>query len=69
MTCVHFTHVGEDQCAQGVSYMGLAGGGAFRMLLRLPCLPLSNRRGEEARTCTKYQPGACLATESEGAQP
>ena len=39
MTCAHFTHVGEDRCAQGVSYMALAGGGAFRMLLRLPCLP------------------------------
>lgn len=69
MTCAHFTHFGEDHCAQGVSYLGLAGGGAFRMLLRLPCLPLSNRRGEDARTCSKYQPGACLAPESEGAQP
>jgi hypothetical protein len=68
MTCAHFTHVGEEQCAQGVNYMGLAGGGAFRMLLRLPCLPLSNRRGEEARMCAKYQPGACSAIDYQGEQ-
>ena len=64
MTCAHFTHVGEDQCAADVNYMALAGGGPFRMLLRLPCLPLSNRRGEEVRTCAKYQPGACSAIEA-----
>jgi hypothetical protein len=46
--------------------MALAGGGPFRMLLRLPCLPLSNRRGEEVRTCAKYQPGACSAIETKG---
>jgi hypothetical protein len=55
MTCAFFTHAGEPHCAQGVSYQALAGGGAFKLLLRLPCLPISNRRGEEARTCTKYQ--------------
>ena len=66
MTCAHFTHTGEDQCAQGVSYMALAGGGAFRMMLRLPCIPLSNRRGEEVRTCAKYQPGTCSANEMKG---
>ena len=64
MTCAHFTHVGEDQCAADVNYMALACGGPFRMLLRLPCLPLSNRRGEEVRTCAKYQPGACSAIET-----
>jgi hypothetical protein len=53
--CAHFTHAGEDCCARGVDYMKLAGGGAFRMLLRLPCLPITNRRGEEARACAKYQ--------------
>lgn len=66
MTCAHFTHAGEGSCARGVNYMALAGGGAFRMLLRLPCLPLSNRRGEEVRTCAKYQPGACSAIETKG---
>jgi hypothetical protein len=66
MTCAHFTHAGEDRCAADVNYMALAGGGAFRMMLRLPCIPLSNRRGEEVRTCAKYQPGADLAIEKEG---
>ena len=68
MTCAHFTHVGAERCAQGVNYMALAGGGAFRMMLRLPCIPLSNRRGEEVRTCAKYQPGACSANETKGEQ-
>jgi hypothetical protein len=66
MTCAHFTHAGEDRCAPDVSYMALAGGGAFRMMLRLPCIPLSNRRGEEVRTCAKYRPGADPAAEKEG---
>jgi hypothetical protein len=58
MTCAHFTHVGEDRCAQGINYLSLAGGGAFRMVYRLPCLPLANRRGEVARACPQYQHGA-----------
>lgn len=55
MTCAHFTDVGKACCDQGINYQALAGGGVFTMLLRLPCLPLSNRRGEEARQCSKYQ--------------
>lgn len=55
MTCAHFTDVGKPCCARGVNYAVLAGGGVFTMLLRLPCVPLSNRRGEVARTCSKYQ--------------
>lgn len=54
MTCAHFA-AGTEACAQGVSYLQLAGGGAFKMLLRLPCAPLSNRHGEVARECGKYQ--------------
>lgn len=65
MTCQHFTHAGEDCCARGVDYMKLAGGGAFKMLLRLPCLPLSDRRGEEARACAKYEPGAVPDSEQQ----
>jgi hypothetical protein len=63
MTCAHFAHA-EDCCAQGVSYLKLAGGGAFTMLMRLPCLPISNRRGEVARECSKYQPGEVLASKT-----
>lgn len=55
VTCAHFTHPDETCCSEGISYQQLAGGGAFSMVLRLPCLPLSNRRGEVARTCNKYQ--------------
>jgi len=66
MTCAHFTHAGAERCAQGVSYLALAGGGAFRMMLRLPCIPLSNRRGEVVRTCAKFQLGAVPAIEKEG---
>jgi hypothetical protein len=55
VTCAHFTNPDESYCTQGISYQQLAGGGAFSVVLRLPCLPLSNRRGEVTRTCTKYQ--------------
>lgn len=64
-TCVHFTHAGEPCCAGGVEYSKLAGGGAFTMLLRLPCLPITNRRGEDMRECSKYQPGAVPASEQQ----
>lgn len=53
-TCAHFTDVGKACCAKGVNYQALAGGGTFTLVLRLPCLPITNRRGEEARTCTKH---------------
>lgn len=56
-TCANYTHPGEPCCAVGVSYAGLAGGGAFTQLLRLPCLPITNRRGETMRECAQYQPG------------
>lgn len=57
MTCQFFTDVGKACCSQGINYATLAGGGPFYMVLRLPCLPISNRRGEEARKCGKYEPG------------
>lgn len=56
MTCAHFTDPGTACCARGVNYQHLAGGGAFTMVLRLPCLPITNRRGEEARTCAQFGP-------------
>lgn len=58
MICAHFTDVRARCCARGVDYQQLAGGGAFTMVLRLPCLPITNRRGEEARKCDQFaQPG------------
>jgi len=55
MTCAHFTDLGARCCAAGVSYQQLAGGGTFTLVLRLPCLPITNRRGEDARPCKLYQ--------------
>lgn len=55
MTCAHFSSFGQPCCDKGVNYAKLAGGGAFYMVLRLPCLPITNRRGEEARTCAQYE--------------
>jgi hypothetical protein len=55
MTCAHFTELGKQCCSAGIDYMKLAGGGTFTLVLRLPCLPISNRRGEVARACAKYQ--------------
>lgn len=55
-TCAHFTRPEDECCRAGVEYAQLAGGGAFYMVLRLPCLPLTNRRGHEARPCASYQP-------------
>jgi hypothetical protein len=54
MTC-RFFDPGSTACAAGIEYQKLAGGGAFTMVMRLPCIPISNRRGEEARPCTMYQ--------------
>lgn len=51
--CAHFLPE-QSHCAKGVGYMGLAGGGVFGMVLRLPCVPLLNRRGEEVRTCAQF---------------
>lgn len=54
-TCPHFAAPEEHtRCAAGVSYLALAGGGAHNLVLRLPCLPLSNRRGEVAAVCVKF---------------
>lgn len=60
MLCAHFTPE-QSHCAAGVCYLALAGGGVFGMVMRLPCIPITNRRGEEARMCAKY-----LATDKKG---
>lgn len=54
MTCAHFTDVGHRCCAKGVDLRVLAGGGAFYMVLRLPCLPITNRRGEQVKPCAQH---------------
>jgi hypothetical protein len=51
MTCQHFTSPGAECCAAGVNLQHLAGGGIFYMVLRLPCIPITNRRGEVASVC------------------
>lgn len=53
-TCIHFTGPEEQRCAAGVSYLLQAGGGVHNMILRLPCVPISNRRGETARECKLF---------------
>lgn len=58
MTCQFFTHPGAECCAAGVNLAKLAGGGVFTQVLRLPCLPITNRRGEEKRECDKFKEGA-----------
>lgn len=57
MTCQHFTSPGAECCAAGVNLQQLAGGGVFYMVLRLPCIDISNRRGEEAKPCDKFKEG------------
>jgi hypothetical protein len=52
-TCIHFRPE-STRCASGVSYLRLAGGGAFLAVLRLPCLAITDRRGEEAQRCDKF---------------
>lgn len=37
-------------------YAALAGGAVHYQIMRLPCVPISNRRGEVANRCDKYQP-------------
>lgn len=54
MTCAHFSHPGAASCARGVNLQRLAGGGVFTLMLRLPCLPITNRRGETVRECAQY---------------
>lgn len=62
--CAHF--VSDSRCcARGVNYQQLAGGGAYSMIFRLPCVELSNRQGEVARECNNYQPVADPATEQQ----
>lgn len=56
MTCAHFDP-GAACCTRGVNYQQLAGGGAFTVPLRLPCYPLTNRQGEEARPCNQFSEG------------
>lgn len=55
--CKFFTDPAEAcACKLGISYQGLAGGGAFYQILRLPCVPISNRKGETANACAQYEP-------------
>lgn len=55
--CRHFTDPAEaDRCQQGVQYSALAGGGGHYQVLRLPCVPITNRRGEVASLCDKFEP-------------
>lgn len=50
--CPHFRAPEEHKtCAAGVSFLALAGGGVHNLVLRLPCLPITNRRGEVAVQC------------------
>lgn len=56
--CQNFQDPAEHSaCRCGVKYQALAGGAVHTMVLRLPCFELSNRRGEEAKRCEKYEPG------------
>lgn len=56
-TCAHFQDpAAACACKAGVSYQGLAGGGRHYQIMRLPCVPISNRRGETASTCAQYAP-------------
>ena len=53
MGCAHFT-APDHPCARGVNLQALAGGGAFYMVMRLPCIDISNRRGEQAKPCNQF---------------
>ncbi len=56
-TCVHFQDpAAACACKAGVNYQGLAGGGRHYQIMRLPCVAISNRRGDTASTCEKYEP-------------
>ncbi len=57
MTCQHFDHPDAECCAAGVNLQRLAGGGVFSMVMRLPCIPLSNRQGHQASVCNKFTEG------------
>jgi hypothetical protein len=54
MLCAHFI-ADQPCCARGVNYQALAGGGVFTLIMRLPCVEISNRRGEEARACQQFE--------------
>lgn len=58
MTCAHFTQPGDKCCAAGIDLQKLAGGGVFYQVLRLPCIPITNRRGEVASKCELFKEGA-----------
>lgn len=55
MRCVYFTDIKHPRCAAGVSYLTLAGGGVFTMVLRLPCLPITDRKGYDVQVCEKFK--------------
>jgi hypothetical protein len=60
--CQHFRDPAEYRdCHCGVQYGTLAGGGVHEQIMRLPCVPISNRKGNEARHCAKYAPTASSA--------
>jgi len=55
--CKNFQDPAEAcACKAGVNYQALAGGGRHYQIMRLPCVPISNRRGETASPCAQYQP-------------
>ena len=56
-TCRYFQDPAEHcSCQRGIKFGALAGGGAHYKILRLPCVPITNRRGEVASRCDKYEP-------------
>ncbi|MEC5161884.1 hypothetical protein [Janthinobacterium sp. CG_S6] len=60
--CAHLIDpASSSHCARGVNYRSLAGGGVHYMVFRLPCVSITNRRGEDVRTCAQF----AAATESE----
>lgn len=51
MTCPAFNNCLDGCCDRGVNYLKLAGGGPFTLVYRLPCLDISNRRGQVEAHC------------------
>jgi hypothetical protein len=54
MTCAHFSTPDAECCAAGVNLAQLAGGGKFYQVMRLPCIEITNRRGEVASVCKQF---------------
>ena len=57
--CPHFRAPEQhDTCAAGVNYLKLTSCCGHKLVLRLPCLPISNRRGEVVAVCKKVKEAA-----------